>query len=55
MSCVMGLGNVITLISCENSLYYKKPIQYLYLKKEKRKKKACVMRTNSTYRGKIKD
>ena len=26
----MGLGNVITLISCENALYYKKPIQYLY-------------------------
>ena len=31
MSCVMGLGNVITLISFENTLYYKKPIQYLYL------------------------
>jgi len=43
----MGLGNVITLILCENALYYKKPIQYLYLLE--------VMRTNSTYRGKIKD
>ena len=34
MSCVIGLGNVITLISCENALYYKKPIQYLYLLKK---------------------
>ena len=33
MSCVIGLGNVIKLISCGNILYYKRPIQHVHLLK----------------------
>ena len=50
MSCVIGLGNVIKSISFGNILYYKTPIQNVHLLKS-----TCVMRTISTFRGKIKD